>query len=428
MRRAVIVTMDGLRRDFINEKLTPNLVRFAAQAEAFPNYSTVFPSCTRVVSASMATGCYPARHGLQGNSVALMQDGRLVVHDAGKPEFLENKRRVTGHVLRVPTLAERVKDVGGAIIFSNVSPGAAYMHDPDGHGYVYHRAGSFGPGRKPVAQSDRLDVTLDVAGEHKMTDRFVDEVLFQRRPALAVLWFGEPDHIQHEAALGSPAHLSVLAAADRHAALVMDAVEELRRKGDDVLLFVGSDHGHQTVAGIIDIDAELVAAGLKLDIASDDIVSVSNGTSSLIYVSPDHAATIPRVQEFLKACHWAGELFGPDGLDQVGHAADKSGLTFAVSMRATDACNEYGIPGTSLSAKPAMGKPDRVGCGQHGGLGHFEQSPFLLVSGREFGRNTQAPTAACVIDVAPTILTHLGLPISGIDGKALQLRAPGIDP
>jgi predicted AlkP superfamily pyrophosphatase or phosphodiesterase len=71
MRRAVIVTMDGLRRDFINEKLTPNLVRFAAQAEAFPNYSTVFPSCTRVVSASMATGCYPARHGLQGNSVAL---------------------------------------------------------------------------------------------------------------------------------------------------------------------------------------------------------------------------------------------------------------------------------------------------------------------------------------------------------------------
>ena len=420
MQRAVIVTMDGLRRDFINEKLTPNLVRFAAQAEAFPDYSTVFPSCTRVVSASMATGCYPARHGLQGNSVALMEDGHLVVHDAGKPEFLEHKRRVTGHVLRVPTLAERVKDVGGAIIFSNVSPGAAYMHDPDGHGYVYHRAGSFGPGRKPVAQSDQLDIALDVAGERRMTNRFVDEVLFRRRPALAVLWFGEPDHIQHETMLGSPEHLSVLAAADRHAALVTDAVEELRRKGDGVLLFVGSDHGHQTVTDIIDVDAELVAAGLKLDIASNDIVSVSNGTSSLIYVSPQHAAIIPRVHEFLQACHWVGELFGPDDLDRVGQAAGNSGLAFAVSMRASDACNEYGIPGTSLSAKPAIGKPDRVGCGQHGGLGRFEQSPFLFASGRGFGSNTQRATAASVIDIAPTILTHLGLPVSGIDGKALQ--------
>ena len=219
MKRAVIVTLDGLRRDFVNQTLTPNLMRLAAEAEAFPDYATVFPSCTRVVSASLATGCHPARHGLQGNSVALLEDGRLVVHDVGKPEFLEHKRRVTGHVLRVPTLAERLKSAGGAIIFSNVSPGAAYMHDPDGHGYVYHRAGSFGPGRKLVPHGDRLDVTLDVAGDRKMTQRFVAEVLFRRRPALAVLWLGEPDHVQHEAALGSPAQLAAVAAADAHAAL-----------------------------------------------------------------------------------------------------------------------------------------------------------------------------------------------------------------
>ena len=78
MKRAVIVTADGLRKDMISAELMPNLVRFANEAERFADYRTVFPSCTRVVSASLATGCFPARHGLQGNSVALLENGQLI--------------------------------------------------------------------------------------------------------------------------------------------------------------------------------------------------------------------------------------------------------------------------------------------------------------------------------------------------------------
>ncbi len=64
-------------------------------------------------------------------------------------------RTVTGcyraHVKVSDALAERVVSLGHAMLFSNVSPGAAYFHDPDGFGYVYHRAGSFGPGEAPAA-------------------------------------------------------------------------------------------------------------------------------------------------------------------------------------------------------------------------------------------------------------------------------------
>src|ERR1700753_66572 len=160
MRRAVIVTGDGLRKDMISSALTPNLARFCGEAERLSNYRTVFPSCPRVVSASLATGCFPARHGLQGNSVAWLEHGELVLRDAGHPDFLQHKRRITGCSLAMPTLAERVRDHGGAIIFSNVSPGAAYAHDPDGHGYVYHRAGSFGPGRQRGDDNDHLPAVL----------------------------------------------------------------------------------------------------------------------------------------------------------------------------------------------------------------------------------------------------------------------------
>ncbi len=419
MRRVVIVTLDGLRRDMISEQTTPSLVAFAREAERFEEYRTVFPSCTRVVSASLATGCYPARHSLQGNSVALMEAGRLVLRDAGDPEFLQHKRRVTGQSLAMPTLAERLKEVGGAVVFSNVSPGAAYAHDPDGHGHVYHRAGSFGPGRVPVAPTDRLDVTLDVDGDRRMTERFIDEVLHRRKPALGVLWLGEPDHIQHEAPLGSPEHLAVLAAADAHARLVMAAVAGLREAGEDVLLVIGSDHGHQSVTGIVDIDAELVAAGLKKDASSDEVAAVSNGTSALIYVHPDMAALIPSIRAFLVASEWAGAVFGPHDLDRVGQKPE-GGLAFAVSMRASDEPNAFGVRGTSLAAKPAMGKPDRLGCGQHGGLGAYEQAPFLMISGSGFAPGAARPGSARVIDIAPTVLSHLGLPGSEMDGDALQ--------
>lgn len=419
MRRAVIVTMDGLRRDFLSEATTPNLISFMRQAERFENYRTVFPSCTRVVSASLATGCLPARHGLQGNSVALMEDGELVLRDAGHPDFLQHKRRVTGTSLAVPTMAERVKAEGGAIIFSNVSPGAAYAHDPDGHGHVYHRAGSFGPGRVPVAPEDHLAITLDVEGDRRMTERFIDEVLTQRKPALAVLWMGEPDHIQHEAPLGSPEFYEVLAAADAHAGLVIAAVETLRAAGDDVLLIIGSDHGHETVTGIIDIDVELIAAGLKADVASRDVVSVSNGTSSLIYVHPDNAGSIPALREFFAAQSWVGQSFGPDELERISQKPE-GGLTFAVSMAASDAPNEFGVPGSSLAAKPAMGKPDRLGCGQHGGLAKNEQSPFLLISGAGFRSEAVREGDVRVIDIAPTVLAHLHLDASGMDGTPLQ--------
>src|SRR5207248_2790284 len=158
---------------------------------------------------------------------------------------------------------ERLSPHGGMILFSNVSPGAAYAHDPDGHGHVYHRAGSFAPGRKRLEGAQALSIAQDAAGERAMTARFIDEVLGERRPPPALLWMGEPDATQHAHPLGSPEHLAELRQADANAARVIEAVDRLRNKGDDVLLIACSDHGHQTVSRVVDVEAELVAAGLK---------------------------------------------------------------------------------------------------------------------------------------------------------------------
>jgi hypothetical protein len=419
VKRVVAVMLDGLRRDFVTPERTPCLAQFRGRAEFFAAHRSVFPSATRVVAASVATGCHPARHGLQGNSVALLENGRLVRHDAGGPDFLQHKRRVTGTSLAAPTMTERLAGRGGAITFSNASPGAAYAHDPDGHGFLYNRAGSFGPGRVPVPAADALRVTGNLAGDRAMTLRFIDEVLAARRPALAVLWLHEPDHMQHELPLGSPDHLDVLRQADGHAGLVIDAVDRLRRDGDEVLLLVGSDHGHQTVGGVVDIEAELVAAGLKDGPSTGDVVSVSSGTAALIYVHPDRSERLPALADFLGARDWAGRVIPAGRLHEVGQAPAQ-GLAFAVSMRAGDGPNAYGTPGVSLEALPAAGKPHHLGFGQHGGLGRYEQSPFLMADGPGFTGGAARGDPTSVVDIAPTVLRHLGLPAGDMDGRALQ--------
>jgi hypothetical protein len=89
-------------------------------------------------------------------------------------------------------------------------------------------------------------------------------------------------------------------------------------------------------------------------------------------------------------------------------------------MRSEDRPNAYGIPGISAAARPVVGKPDRLGCGQHGGLGRYEQMPFLMIQGSGFVPDATRTEASSMIDLAPTILAHLGLPADGCDGQPLQ--------
>ena len=83
MARAILVICDGLRDDLVTPEACPHISEFAATACRFRRQQAVFPSVTRVSVASIASGCRPARHGLQGNKIALDEGAGLVVRDAG---------------------------------------------------------------------------------------------------------------------------------------------------------------------------------------------------------------------------------------------------------------------------------------------------------------------------------------------------------
>ena len=419
-RRAVLVVVDGLRGDLVGDAFTPSLYRLATNARWYPNHRCVFPSATRVNSASLATGCFPASHGLHGNVIALDEGGGLVPVPVGPPEFRERLRRATGRTLHRPTLSERLRGHGGAASWLNSSAGAAHMQDPDGHGLLLHRSGSHRPGFEPVDGPEHLDVTYDAAGDRETTRRFC-AALEAAAPvasagyALHTLWLCEPDHSQHVMELGSGEHRALVRAADANVADVVAAVGRMRDRGEEVLLVVCSDHGHETTDRVIPVEALMIEAGLKADTGSSDVVFASSGMGALVYLSSAARSRRDDVAEWLGRRPWCGPVFAGAALADVGQR-EAGGLAIAFAMAGRDAPNRFGIPGIGHVAGCRFSSIDAPGRGQHGGLGRYEINPVLIIDdGSGDARRIEARTSA--VDVAPTILDFLGVAYDGTDGR-----------
>lgn len=417
-RRTVLVVVDSLRADLIRPDTTPALARLATAACRFAGHRSVFPSTTRTASASIATGCLPRHHGLLGNAMAIDEGAGLVRLSTGKADFRERLRAATGRVLARPALPERLAGVGGAVVFSNASAGAAHMQDPDGHGFLYNRAGSHGPGLRLLPAGQHLDTPKGTAGDTATTDRFVAEALLGARPALAVLWLSEPDHTGHISTLGGPEHRRALAGADACVAHVLETVERIDPDGRELLLLVTSDHGQETTDRVIDVDAALVEAGLKASPDSQEIVAASQGTSALFFVDAAARGRTAALLDWLGGQDWAAEVYADGSLGKVGLDTGAA-LAAAVSLRKSERVNDYGVSGFSdIMYEP--GGLNHVGCGQHGGTGRYEQSPFLLAFGGGVVPGTVREAPSSPIDLAPTLLRHLGQSLDGLDGRPLQ--------
>lgn len=422
MKRAVIVICDSLRRDLITSGDAPFLSELGCNSAQFVNHSSVFPSTTRASAASIATGCRPARHGLLGNTMAIDEGDGLVCLSVGAPDFRDRLHRATGRTLHVPTMAERVTRAGDtAIAFSNVSPGAAYFLDPDGYGWVYNAAGSFGPGRRPLPAAEGLAVGKGEAGDNAVTERFCGEILIDRAPVLAMLWLSEPDYTGHHTQLGSPEHRQAIAAADANVRRVAATVARLDPGSEDILFVVGSDHGMETVAETIDLEALLIDAGLKDGPGSSDVVVAPNGTAALIYFTEPESSNVAEVARLLDVQDWVGRVFTGDGLAATGLPTG-SRARVAITMKADNRANPHGVPGHSHIVRDSSGQ-NITGFGQHGGLGVNEQRPFLFVSGGGFSAGPHRGRTS-LVDIAPTVLRHLGLSIDGLDGRPLPYQPP----
>lgn len=419
MSRPLVVTVicDGLRPDFVTEALTPGLVRLRRQGAWFDAHGGIFPSVTRASSASIATGCHPAAHGLRGNCIALPQGDGLVFHDVGKPEYHAAHHAHFGRWLERPALAERVAIAGGsALHVSNASPGTAFFHDAEGHGTLFHRTLCHAPGR--VDTGERLAAPAGGEGDRVCTERFVEELL-ARRPTTATLWLSEPDKSMHAAPLGGPRHFAAMALVDALVERVAEAVDRLRDDGNDVLFMVGSDHGHEAVTEVVPIERRLFEAGFKRDIDGAELMVAPQGSAAVVHFAASALDRREEVAAWLAERPWIEAVHRGEDLAPFGQRP-ASDLLF-VEMAKTDGVNANGVPGlTAMAVRFSQDEDDvRRDCGTHGGRGRWESRPTLMATGGAFAAGEIVRTPSSIVDIAPTALAHLGLPLDEIDGRPL---------
>ena len=84
--------------------------------------------------------------------------------------------------------------------------------------------------------------------------------------------------------------------------------------------------------------------------------------------------------------------------------------------------NQFGVPGLSVGIEVPGTIDSRLGCGQHGGLGQYEQNPFLIIKGSDFKPGTTSDLETSAVDIAPTVLDFFGISQKSLDGNSLSAK------
>ena len=416
VRSILIVVFDGLQPSQVTPQLMPNLASFAAEGVTFANHHAIFPTVTRANAASMATGCYPGRHGLAANTVVFRDFDPDRVFSALEP-ILSKVNATLGRVLLVPTLADVLAehDREYVAVVSGTS-GNAYVHNPNAergggatihpdfclprplHDEIVERFGPWPEAAKP--NTGRMARAVDILTRYAIEDR---------EAAVSLLWLSEPDQTQHAHAACSPQSNAALLEADRQFGHLMEWLDATGRTAHTDILVV-SDHGHSTVVGTVDI-----GPWIEETMGEGRVVSAENGGSVLFYVRRQDSSVADRLAASLMEQPWCGPILASSAIGQI-EGTLPADLAGADGERAPDMIVSFAwTPGLSYCTGAWAGQ------GVHGSMSRQEIRNVLIARGPAFrsGVTLRAPTGN--VDLSPTVLEIMGIaPPSPMQGRPLR--------
>lgn len=425
--RFLLVVFDGLRPDLVRPDTTPNLLRLAAMGTRFARARSVFPSETRVCSATVATGCMPRRHGLVANRLAHPLDaalpgprGRTV--DTGQSTALrELEQQLGAPLLQRPTLGALLAAAGRDFaVLSSGTTGQSHVLNPTAGALGQLTLSAHGA-EACSPKGAALLATLDpppkdpVARAEWIAEVFRTKFL-PDPPAATILWLCEPDTSGHYQGLGSDANLDALRRADAAFGRILDDWQAGPMAGT-LNIMAASDHGHATITGTVHATPRFAA---EPHFAACRLIP---GASGGIVVPGGDAALITEIAAWLTRQDWIGHVFAADGAELPPGVLPRSAVLVdhprtaevLFTLRAGGERAPNGLPGVTMNdgALP-------IGGGTHGGLTAAEMSIVMMLAGPRTRRGHLSEWPAGLADIAPTALALLGVNgAADMDGRML---------
>lgn len=423
-RAQLVIVVDGLRPDYVTPELMPRLAALAQRGTVFTAHHSVFPTVTRVNASSFVTGSYPETHGLMGNSVHFPAVDARRVFNTGSRENLLEIEAAAAPLLTAPSLGEILEQHGRKLlVVSSGTSGSAYLLNHAARRSVTIHA-EF---TRPAALAATVAAKLGPAPAHAVpndaqTARAVDAYLTfgleEFRPEVTLMWLSDPDSTAHARGIGAPDARRALRLVDAQIGRIEDALTAKGLLGRTNLI-VTSDHGFSTQTGQLNL-AALVEPLAKIIDGTRDIV-VAEGA---IYVRGHASERIAALVKTLQARPEVGAIFTRNSSGR-GFAGDVPGtLSFEaarwnharsgdilVSANWTSDRNSAGFAGTTT---------------QKGVAGHGTSSPYdihntLIAIGPDFRERSTSAVPTGNVDVAPTVLRLLGLPVpASMTGRVIE--------
>lgn len=415
-RSVLLMVVDGLRPDYVTPELMPRLHALGARGVRFDANHSVFPTVTRVNASSIATGSYPETHGLLGNTIYSEKTFPTKGINTSEYTELEAMEKAEGVLLTAPTLATTLQKAGKRFaLFSAGSSGAAkLLGSPAGAATVINTEYF-----QPLSLKDRIVAALgeapDEAVPNNARNRWVVDAylrfgLGELKADLAATWFADPDATAHATGIGSEKTRQALRFVDAEIGRVEDTLRQ-RQLLDQTDIIVTSDHGFSTHTGTLKLAALVAPFAKALPDGTPDIV-VTEG--AINFRGAKDSSRVAAVVAALQKRPEVGAIFTRPVSPGSTSGVVPGTLSFAVARWEHARSADILVSGNWDEQKSADGWVGRTT--QGGVAGHGTSSPYdihnaLVAAGPRFRERTVSRVPTSNADIAPTVLTLLGVPV-----------------
>lgn len=377
----ILISLDGTRPAAVQE--LPAFRRIATEGAWAERLVPAFPSNTFPNHVTFVTGVSPDRHGIVNNSFDDPVRGRYEY--AADPTWIE--------VEPLWSLAARAGVVTAAYYWVG-SEGAWRSELAPRHWKAFDKATG------EMAKVEQILAWLDLPDARE-------------RPRLITSWFHGGDGASHRFGPDSEIVAGVLAKQDLALAALLDGLDARGLRASTTLLVV-SDHGMTEAQRTADLADALTDAGL-------DAAVIGGGGFAQVEVrgDADRAARIARVVEIARGL---GLEAWPNGQGPPEYAISNARFGDVVVVAPI---------GTAIAAQSGidwlMGIVGIERFAMRGIHGHRPELPEMGALFGAIGRGVAAgarPGTVRAVDVAPTVLALLGLPIpEWMEGRPVVLDA-----
>lgn len=374
----ILISIDGFRWDYMDLYETPALDRLAARGVRAESLEPVFPTLTFPNHYSIATGLYPANHGVVANDFPDTASDEWYLYK--KPEIVQQGRWYGGEPIWVA--AERSGMVAAAFFFVGTEADIDGIRPTYWHRFDYQ-----------ISASRRVDQVLDWLA-----------MPVETRPHMITLYFEHVDVDSHEYGIGSRESVSAIENIDRHIGMLLDGIGELPH-GEDVYIVLVSDHGqsdYKENQSILVLDALVDLDGISI---------IEGGSFMFLFFDERDPARARQMRDSINGRWRHGRAWLPGETPVSWHTTN--GSRFPDLIVQPDP--HYGV----VSSPDKIAELDR---GDHGWNPSFkDMHGIFIAAGPGLPRATTLGTVSN-LDIFPLMMKILGLPLTtAIDGDPDRL-------